>query len=62
MLVCLLLYHPLFEYWYIDHDHGLVVDKIYGYIESKKYHLTFNNFGDIVSNERRCKTRIKSHW
>ena len=45
----ILLYHPLLK-WYIDH--GLVVEKIYGYIKSKEC-KTFNNFGDKVSDERR---------
>ena len=45
----ILLYHSLLE-WYIDH--GLVVDKIYGYIECKRCQ-TFNKFGELVCNERR---------
>ena len=43
------MYHPLLE-WYIDH--GLVVDKIYGYIECKRCQ-TFNKFGELVCDERR---------
>ena len=45
----ILIYHPLLK-WYIEH--GLIVSKVYGMIDTKKYKC-FESFTELVSDERR---------